>query len=527
MERERRPDSEISVGKTVDAPASTDGLRASLQRKIARRAIARRAEGDGGSAEAAVKLDAAAATTGAPLPDAQRGRFEQSLGVPLDSVRVHTGGASADAASAVSAQAYTEGQSVHFGQGHYDPESPQGEKLLAHEVAHTVQQRDATPTRQNKLEVSQPGDAGEIEADQAAEAMVIGAPAHVGSGGHQISRMPTTDGAKVEAGKMNPGDGNKNLVLDWDKTAADMSLTPAQSDQLKKDLTLKQEFEASVQAMIAKETLFAGLKTAADVVARMKELRDAGDAKTAEEMRAKLFACSEYAVALTLNPSKSKRYKQDDHGTYCNVYTHDFVGAMGGYLPIVWWMNDDIVNQVLGGKEVEPVIGKTVTELNANATYDWLIKWGTAFGWSAPITDMKLAQETCNKGSVVVLCSKNSSKKSIGGLKEAGHVDIVLPEKATALPSGMAAQAGLPPGSDGSTKANDKSGKNEEFVPVQSMAGDALDTDTIRDKSNNKSAPDGAWWKREKVDGAAFVLKNPGAKGIATPQALGTSATPI
>jgi len=126
-----------------------------------------------------------------------------------------------------------------------------------------------------------------------------------------------------------------------------------------------------------------------------------------------------------------------------------------------------------------------------------------------------------------VLCAKNNGTEAVGGLAKAGHVDIVLPEKDTPLPAGMAAQAGLPAGSDGSTKANDKSGKNAEYVPVQSMAGDALDTDTIRDKSNNKSAPDGAWWKRDKVEGAAFVLENPGARGIATPQELGTSAVPI
>jgi hypothetical protein len=48
--------------------------------------------------------------------------------------------------------------------------------LLAHEVAHTVQQDGATPTLQHKLEVSSPGDADELEADHAADAMVAGLP---------------------------------------------------------------------------------------------------------------------------------------------------------------------------------------------------------------------------------------------------------------------------------------------------------------------------------------------------------------
>src|SRR4029079_1132466 len=52
--------------------------------------------------------------------------------------------------------------------------------LIAHEVAHTVQQRGGAAHRQNKLEVSTPGDSAEREADAAASAMVRGAPTQVG-----------------------------------------------------------------------------------------------------------------------------------------------------------------------------------------------------------------------------------------------------------------------------------------------------------------------------------------------------------
>jgi hypothetical protein len=118
---------------------------------------------------------------GAPLPDAARAQFEGSLGADLSSVRVHTGASSAEAAEGLGARAFATGQDIHFGAGQYQPDDPFGMHLLAHEVAHTVQQGSAGGGAQMKLEVSTPGDAYESEADVAAEAMVRGAPASVSS----------------------------------------------------------------------------------------------------------------------------------------------------------------------------------------------------------------------------------------------------------------------------------------------------------------------------------------------------------
>lgn len=133
-------------------------------------------------ANATANVDRAASESGAPLPGALRERFESSLGADLSSVRVHTGAASASAADSVGAKAYATGQDIHFGAGEYDPSSKDGQHLLAHEVAHTVQQGSAANAQpQAKLEVSAPADAHEHEADRAAEAMVVGAPTHVSS----------------------------------------------------------------------------------------------------------------------------------------------------------------------------------------------------------------------------------------------------------------------------------------------------------------------------------------------------------
>lgn len=137
----------------------------------------------GVAAHAESAVGAAASSSGSALPEDLRSRFEGSLGADLSAVRVHTGAASQAAASAVGARAYALGNDIHFGAGHYDPSSRGGQTLIAHEVAHTVQQAGGGAHTQFKLEVSTPGDAHEVEADRAAEAMVAGAPAQVGRAG--------------------------------------------------------------------------------------------------------------------------------------------------------------------------------------------------------------------------------------------------------------------------------------------------------------------------------------------------------
>ena len=75
------------------------------------------------------------------LDPAVRTQMERSLGASFGDVVVHTGAASAAAAEHLDAAAFTVGRHVVFGPGGYDPASPRGRMLLAHELAHVVQQR--------------------------------------------------------------------------------------------------------------------------------------------------------------------------------------------------------------------------------------------------------------------------------------------------------------------------------------------------------------------------------------------------
>jgi len=78
---------------------------------------------------------------GRPLDSATRSYMEPRFGRDFSGVRVHTGPQAAESARAVNAHAYTVGQDIVFDHGKYDPGSQGGRQLLAHELAHTVQQQ--------------------------------------------------------------------------------------------------------------------------------------------------------------------------------------------------------------------------------------------------------------------------------------------------------------------------------------------------------------------------------------------------
>lgn len=62
------------------------------------------------------------------------------LGHDFSQVRIHTSGPAAQAAQALGAEAFTYGREIAFRPGAYDPHSPRSQRILAHELAHVVQQ---------------------------------------------------------------------------------------------------------------------------------------------------------------------------------------------------------------------------------------------------------------------------------------------------------------------------------------------------------------------------------------------------
>lgn len=77
---------------------------------------------------------------GRPLPDDTRSFFESRFGRDFSRVRVHTDTAAEESARDINAQAFTHGRHIVFAAGKFDPASGAGQRLLAHELTHVIQQ---------------------------------------------------------------------------------------------------------------------------------------------------------------------------------------------------------------------------------------------------------------------------------------------------------------------------------------------------------------------------------------------------
>lgn len=117
------------------------------------------AEPAGSGVAATERAARALAGRGRPLPSSVRADFEPRFGRAFGDVRVHTDSAADEAARAIDARAFTDGRDIAFRSGEYDPGSHSGRRLLAHELAHVVQQDAATarPTRIHRQETEETG----------------------------------------------------------------------------------------------------------------------------------------------------------------------------------------------------------------------------------------------------------------------------------------------------------------------------------------------------------------------------------
>lgn len=112
---------------------------------------------------------------GHPLDAETRAIMEPRFGHDFSRVKVHTDAKGAESARAVDALAYTVGRDVVFGAGRYAPGTQEGRRLLAHELAHMVQQEHAADDHA-PLELGDPANAAEREAEGAAGAVLGNGP---------------------------------------------------------------------------------------------------------------------------------------------------------------------------------------------------------------------------------------------------------------------------------------------------------------------------------------------------------------
>jgi hypothetical protein len=113
---------------------------------------------------------------GRPLDAETRAFFEPRFGHDFSQVRIRTDRRAAESAAAVNAEAYTVGSHVVFGAGRWRRDTANGVHLLAHELAHTIQQSDQSPALQKSLTVGRVDDPAERAADGVADAVLRSAP---------------------------------------------------------------------------------------------------------------------------------------------------------------------------------------------------------------------------------------------------------------------------------------------------------------------------------------------------------------
>ena len=88
---------------------------------------------------------------GQPLSGTERAFFEPRFGADFSHVRIHNDPSAANVARLINARAFTRGRDVVFGNGEYAPGTSSGRRLLAHELAHIIQQRAARSDSNNRI----------------------------------------------------------------------------------------------------------------------------------------------------------------------------------------------------------------------------------------------------------------------------------------------------------------------------------------------------------------------------------------
>ncbi len=91
---------------------------------------------------------------GTPLTKNERQFFEPKLGHDFSQVRLHNDSEANESAKSINAKAYTSGPDIVFASGRYQPHSDDGKRLLAHELAHVVQQQSMQQVIQRERELN-------------------------------------------------------------------------------------------------------------------------------------------------------------------------------------------------------------------------------------------------------------------------------------------------------------------------------------------------------------------------------------
>ncbi|MGB1252491.1 MAG: DUF4157 domain-containing protein, partial [Candidatus Promineifilaceae bacterium] len=126
--------------------------------------------------------------------------FESRMGADFSGVRIHRDASSAELSSDLDARAFTVGNNIAFNSGEYNPGTPDGDRLLAHELTHTVQQgATSSLQRQSSEEAPEGSQEPEEEAAENEAAAPVAEQPIIEEGDKPQVELPTTDVDPVAA----------------------------------------------------------------------------------------------------------------------------------------------------------------------------------------------------------------------------------------------------------------------------------------------------------------------------------------
>jgi hypothetical protein len=143
---------------------------------------------------------------GESLDAATRARMEPLFGFDFSQVRVHADSQAAASAACLAARAFTIGSHIVFGRGEHSPATSAGAMLIAHELAHVVQQQGRGRGVTDTLEVGGAHDDAERSAHAAAAQVVAGRAAH--------------------RSLVAPAAASRNVIRRWSTDECSVNITP-------------------------------------------------------------------------------------------------------------------------------------------------------------------------------------------------------------------------------------------------------------------------------------------------------------
>lgn len=217
---------------------------------------------------------------GHSLDTAVQRQLEQGLGADLSDVRVHTDGEADALARAVDAVAFTSGRDIFFRQGAYNPASPEGRWLLAHEATHVVQQAAGpvagTPAP-GGVAISHPSDSFEEAANRMADAVTSG----------RSASATSMTGASPAAPIQRQAEGREAAPL---QTPSDSSALPVQRQALEAVEVAAVVLGGIGIVQTAIQGSQGGLSYTSDQITYPKELERVGSAESRSSDAAYFFS---------------------------------------------------------------------------------------------------------------------------------------------------------------------------------------------------------------------------------------------